>query len=121
MARLDNLAFRKTGQSVPWHRTKTLKGTAQLTEEDIPTLVTVGNVNDPRSLRVVRPDELQAVFGPGYHLKDARIEITSDPVTRGIDEKLPFLLTHRDELTSFRPLVAGEGYVPRMGHFQIGE
>jgi hypothetical protein len=55
----------------------------------IPTLVTFSDVNDPKTVRVVQPEKFETVFGPGYHLKRAWIEMTDDPVTRTIAEYLP--------------------------------
>jgi hypothetical protein len=68
------------------------EGRAELHGDLIPTLVTFANPADPSTLRVVKPDEFEVVFGPGYRFKGAWIEMTKDSVTRvGIEEKLPWL------------------------------
>jgi hypothetical protein len=67
-------------------------GRAELTGDLIPTLVTFTDLNDPTTAQVVRPDAFESVFGPGVRFKRAWIEITGDPVTRGIEKKLPWLL-----------------------------
>jgi hypothetical protein len=104
-----------------WHAIARTRGQRDLPPELTPTLVTFSDVSDPKTARVVQPGEFQAVFGPGYHFKRAWIEMTSDPVSRGIESKLPFLVTHRNELTRSRVMWAGEGYVLGMGQFRVGD
>jgi hypothetical protein len=57
----------------------------------VPTLVTFADLNDPKTARVVRPDELETVFGPGFRFRHALIEITKDTAVRQIEKKLPWL------------------------------
>jgi len=66
----------------------------------------------PRVLReTVLVDDLAGAFGPGYRFLRATVEvvptgiwplssigITGTSLTQGIEQKLPFLVTHRDEL-----------------------
>ena len=56
-----------------------------------PMLVTFGDINDPRSVQQVDPDNLAASFGDGIVLKRITVQITSDPVTTGIEERLRWL------------------------------
>ena len=66
-----------------------------------PMLVTFGNLNDPASVQEVDPSNLAATFGPGYALKAITLEITDEPVTEGVVEKvLPWLPNHPQ---TFRP------------------
>jgi hypothetical protein len=39
----------------------------------------------------VDPNDLAASFGPGVTLKTATVEITDDPITKGIEIRLPWL------------------------------
>ncbi len=68
----------------------------------LPTLVTFSELNDPTMARVVQPDAFVAVFGPGARFKRAFFEmvpagvwplslfgIGGEPVTRGIESKIP--------------------------------
>jgi hypothetical protein len=64
---------------------------AELRPDQLPLLVTFANLDDPATARVVRPDEFAQVFGAGVRLRRAWVEMTSDPVTRGIEKKLPWL------------------------------
>ena len=67
------------------------KGQFTLPSNLVPTLVTFADLNDPNTARVLRPDELEAVLGPGVQFRRAWIEMTGDPVTRGVEKKLPWL------------------------------
>lgn len=51
-----------------------------------PTLVTFGDVADPTTVARVDPDDLAASFGPGVALRGMTLEITDDPVTKGVVE-----------------------------------
>lgn len=64
--------------------------------KDIPTLVTFSDLSDPKTARVVDAYRLDAVFGSGVRFRRAWIQMTREPVTRGIEEKLPALTKHRD-------------------------
>jgi hypothetical protein len=77
----------------------------------IPTLVSFSNSSDPNTARVVSPSDFESVFGSGTRLQNVEIEIVSpgtwpltltgfsgEPVTRGIERSMPFLITHRDKL-----------------------
>jgi hypothetical protein len=83
---------------------ETLRGSRELTGKYIPTLVTFVDLNNPDSARVIEPDSVvnpdafAKAFGPGVHFKRAWIEMTADPVTHGIEEKMPMLITHRETL-----------------------
>jgi hypothetical protein len=68
----------------------------------LPVLVTFGDVNDPRSVIEVDPNDLGATLGGNVLLRKATIEITREPVTETIVQRLPWLKTmsmdpHRDE------------------------
>ena len=46
----------------------------------IPMLVTFDDSNDPRSVKLVDPNDLTATFGAGFRLKAIRLEITDEKV-----------------------------------------
>jgi hypothetical protein len=77
------------GDDLP--KLETLRGSRELTGRFIPTLVTFGNLSDPKTARVVRPDEFEKAFGPDVHFQRAWIEMTTDPVTRRIEQRLPWI------------------------------
>lgn len=67
---------------------QTLRGSRELTGDDIPTLVTFADPTDPRSARVVGLDQFGRVFGKAVRFKRAWIEMTGEPVTRGIEKRV---------------------------------
>ena len=62
--------------------------------DTLPMLVRFGDIADPKSVARVDPNNLAASFGPGVKLARATIEITDDPVTIGIEKRIPFYNTH---------------------------
>ncbi|MDR3423680.1 MAG: hypothetical protein P4M13_01185 [Alphaproteobacteria bacterium] len=67
-----------------------------LATDQLPHLVTFADVNDPTTVAPVYPDDLEASFGPGVKWRTRTIEITDEPLTTGIETKLPWLKTMRD-------------------------
>jgi hypothetical protein len=63
--------------------------------KDLPVLVRFRDPSDPTSVEIVDPLNLAASFGPGVMLKSAFVEITDDPVTKGIEAKLPWLASSK--------------------------
>lgn len=70
---------------------QTLRGARDLTGEYLPALITFHDLNDPTSARVVAPDQFEQVFGPDVHFERVWIEMTSDPLTGEIAQRLPWL------------------------------
>ncbi|MBZ0164880.1 MAG: hypothetical protein K8H74_19485 [Notoacmeibacter sp.] len=57
-----------------------------------PLMVTFGDIADPKTVRRVDPDDMDASFGPGYRLASVTLEITDEPMTEGkVDEVLGWL------------------------------
>jgi hypothetical protein len=65
-----------------------------LPEGNYPPLVTFTDINDPKSVLEVKPDDLAATFGPGYSFKSVTLEITDEPVT---EDKIKGLLKWFDD------------------------
>jgi hypothetical protein len=84
-------AFKNVGRPMNIETLAKAQGSAPLSGELIPTFVTFTDLNDPKTARVVRPDEFSTVFGEGVAFRGARIELTNDPVTKGIEARLPWL------------------------------
>jgi hypothetical protein len=68
---------------LPINRTDTNLG------DPLPMLVTYADPKDPKSIQRVDPANMAATFGPGVKLKSISIESTEEPVTTGIEKKLP--------------------------------
>ena len=58
---------------------------------NLPTLATFRDINDPDSVEVAQPQDLAAIFGQGYDLKRVILQITSEPVSEGIESLLRWL------------------------------
>ena len=67
----------------------------------IPMLVTFRDINDPKTVERVDPNNLAEAFGQGVRLARASIEITNDPVTTGIEKYAPSY-RNRDDWDAWR-------------------
>lgn len=56
-----------------------------------PMLVRFRDVTDPTTVERVDPDDLAASFGEGVKLRRVTVQLTDDPVTTGIEERLGWL------------------------------
>ena len=54
-------------------------------------LVTFGDLSDPTSVEEIDPDDLAATFGEGVRLRRMTVQMTDDPVTSGIEQRLGWL------------------------------
>jgi len=78
-----------------WSGRRELRGVVELRPPLVPLLVTLADPLDPNTVRVVRPGEFEAVFGPGFRFRRATLEVVpaSVPVTDGvIGQRLPWLV-----------------------------
>lgn len=66
-------------------------GTREVPSDLYPMLVRFRDPADPMTVEKVDPANLAASFGPGVRLRRITIQITDDRVTRGIEERLPWL------------------------------
>jgi hypothetical protein len=68
-----------------------LQAKRELPTELLPMLVRFRDINDPKTVEEIDPNNLAASFGPGVRLQKATIEMTKDAVTNGIEDILPWL------------------------------
>jgi hypothetical protein len=68
-----------------------MRGPHQITPSDLPDLVTFADINDPKSVIEVDPNDLQATLGPNIAWHEITVESTDEPVTAGIEMKLPWM------------------------------
>lgn len=72
-------------------RLRELSGRVEVPPIGLPLLVRFRDINDPKTVERVDPNDLTSSFGSGVYLRGATLEITRDPVTIGIEGKLPWL------------------------------
>ncbi len=107
-------------------RLRALTGRVELSPADLPLLVRFRDINEPNTVEGVDPSNLAEAFGPGVYLKQAWVEITSDPVTTGIEKRLPWLHALRERRARLdgdnKIGVSGKELVNRLGpgSFQTG-
>ena len=70
---------------------KNLNGERRLQPDDWPPFVTFQNVNDPLSVKPVKPSAMRDNYGVDARIESVTLAIAQDAVTRGLDQKLPWL------------------------------
>jgi hypothetical protein len=96
-------AFNAAGKKASFNEMNRISGAAPVTGTLAPVLATFTDINDPATMRVVKPDDLEAAFGKGFLLRSIIAEAVpngfwpldfggalGEPVTRGIEAKLPW-------------------------------
>jgi hypothetical protein len=68
-----------------------MRGAHKITADDLPDLVTFADTNDPKSVLEVDPNNLQAALGPNVSWNEITLESTDEPITKGIELKLPWI------------------------------
>lgn len=102
-------AYKAAGRKVSFNEMSQMTGPVPVTGTVIPVLVTFGDPADPATARVVPPDDLEATFGKGFRLQGISAEVVpnglwpldfggplGEPVTRGIEARLPWLKASGD-------------------------
>jgi hypothetical protein len=56
---------------------------------DMPKLVRFRNIRDPKTVELVDPKDLAKSFGPGVKLRQIVLTVVDEPVTQGIEKRLP--------------------------------
>ena len=99
-------SFLAAGRKVQFRDMKktTAMSAVPVPAENAPVLVTFKDVNDPASMRRLTADSAQALLGPGVKVRSMMVSTVAngfwpldiggalgEPVTRGIEQKLPWL------------------------------
>ena len=97
-------AYKAAGRNVSFNEMSKQTGAVPVTGALIPVLVTFTDINDPGTARAVPPDDIAAALGNGFRLQAVSVEAVpnglwpldfggplGEPVTRGIEAKLPWL------------------------------
>jgi hypothetical protein len=69
--------------------------------DNYPYFVTFKDIGDPISVERVDPDNLAASFGAGYRLKGLTVQVTDEPVTVGIKNRLAWLSDYPEPSLKF--------------------
>jgi hypothetical protein len=69
----------------------TKRGAKDLAVIDLPELVSFASPSYPNTVIAVDPRNLEATFGSGVKWHRMTIEITDDPITKGLEAKLPWV------------------------------
>ena len=112
------------GKRVPFGEMSRQAGIVPVTGELIPLLVSFADPGQPGTARRVGPDDAEAVLGPGSRIQGISAEVVpngywpldfggalGEPVTRGIEARLPWLKDDGAAATALRAagLPGGEG------------
>jgi hypothetical protein len=97
-------AYNAAGRKVSFNEMSRASGAVPVKGALIPVLMTFTDPGDPGTARTVPPDGLEARLGKGFHLRSVSAEVVpnglwpldfggplGEPVTRGIETKLPWL------------------------------
>ena len=76
--------------------------------EKLPMLVRFRDINDPETVELVDPNDLEKSFGNGVKLVSATMEITDEPVTKGVEKWLPWLWEYRNKLFDGNTIMTGD-------------
>lgn len=82
-------------------------GSAELTGELKPTIVSFADPVKPETARVISPYQLDPGIGPGFHLKRVWIEMVNDSVTRTLEGQLPWVGNYAAETSAWRSIRGG--------------
>lgn len=84
----------------------------------LPAFVSFRDRNDPNSGFLIAARDFAAVFGPGVALQRATIELTDDPVTRGISNQLPWVAKRKRNLLDATSMNSADGrFTPNIPYF----
>jgi hypothetical protein len=92
-----------------------LRGKWELDDKDLPSLVTFSDANNSATLRIIRADQLEQVFGRDVRWRGIVIEMTTDPVTHGLEARLPFLVSQKNALKD--PIGESSKFTPKYWFF----
>jgi hypothetical protein len=100
-------------RNIEWtRRLSQISGSRDLTGELTPLLVYFEDINDPKTVQRVSPEDFPRVFGPKVRFTRAWITLTHDPVSTGIERWLPWLKDMHSQLdgskTQNKPTLANK-------------
>jgi hypothetical protein len=122
-------AYNAAGRKVSFNEMNRMTGSVPVQGAVMPVLVTFTDPADPGTARVVPPNDLEAALGKGFRLQGITVEgvpnglwpldfggALGEPVTRGIEARLPWLKGADDaagKALAAAGLKTGEGFDPK--------
>jgi hypothetical protein len=79
------------------------RGPRKITPYQLPDLVTFADVNDPKTVIEVDPNDLQAALSQNVSWSEITLEATDEPITTGIKSRLPWLPAYSDRMLDGDP------------------
>jgi hypothetical protein len=108
-------AYNAAGHKTAFNAMNRMTGAVQVDGALMPVLAAFTDLADPATMRVVKADDLEAVYGTGFRLRGVTAEAVPNgfwpldvggwlggPVTRGIEAKLPWLKAADAAATALR-------------------
>ena len=92
-------------------RTGRLKWPLELSTSELPDLVTFADPRDPHTIELVDPDNLPATLGADIRWAKLGLGLTKEPVTTGLEKKLPWLA----KLVPGQGSIVGTSFKGRLG------
>jgi hypothetical protein len=122
-------AYKAGGRNVSFNEMSKMSGAVPVAGSLIPVLLTFTDLRDPSTARLVPPDDPEVALGKGFRLHAVSVEVVpnglwpldfggalGEPVTRGIEAKLPWLNGADDaaaKALAAAGLPVGEGNDPK--------
>lgn len=97
-----------------------LKGSIDLAPQYLPLMVRFRDAGDPKTVERVDPGDLATTLGAGVRLTRATLQITRDPITRGIQQRLPWIEQIRGGYITGAETARGVPLGLHGGHFRQG-
>lgn len=80
-------------------RVASARGPHTISPDELPDLVTFADINDPKTVIEVNPNDLQATLGPNISWNEITLEVADEPITkRGLALKLPWIPAYYDKM-----------------------
>ena len=107
-----------TGPIDTAHRISACKAIYPLDLSELPDILLLKNAKDPASVAIVDPHNPEAVLGAGVIIRSATIQLTDEPLTRGVDDHLPWVRDWRGKIDS--PLLhTSQHFLNSIGRFDF--
>lgn len=87
----------------------------------LPQLVRFRDVNEPSTVEPVDPDRLDLSFGPGVKIIGVHAELTNEKVTKGIESRLKWLTTLKNNSLSQSTKFFVESFADSLGRSNFKE